>query len=408
MIETGNTGSAKTLGSRLKRGRLLLCALPAVFALPSVAAAQATANPYATVAVEHDSNVFRVQDSPAAIAFAGEPLVGDTDERAIIGSTGQYLWGLQKFTGTLEGRREEFDHLSDLDHYEYLLKGEFDWKVASLLDGLVSFRQERLMAQFANNQSNTLEINRDREVKETANLYFNPDYRLEVGGYQHTLDSPLKLAPGYALHEFGSSAGMSYLGIANLTYGFSFEHLQGNYSHALGVGPYSQNGASLHMTYMINGLSELEASGGYARRDQSQQLGEVAGWTGILAYDRQLTAKTSFQLSASRAIGNYVTSGGSEIDTTGKLGLTWHATYKIGVTASYGYTHTTFVGQAIPGSFATGRRDHSPVEMANVTYDVLRHLQLKAYYNRQTRDSNFEFFNYNDTVYGIQATAHWK
>jgi len=78
------------------------------------------------------------------------------------------------------------------------------------------------------------------------------------------------------------------------------------------------------------------------------------------------------------------------------------------VNATYGYTHITFVGQAIPGSTATGRRDRLPEETANVTYEVLRHLQLKAYYNRQNRDSNFQFFNYYDTVYGIQATAHWK
>jgi hypothetical protein len=398
----------KTLKPRLALGLLLSCALPVAIALPNIAAAQATANPYATLAVEHDSNVFRVQDSPAAIAFAGEPLVGDTDEKAIIGSTGQYLWGLQRFTGTLEGRREEFDRLTDLDHYEYLVKGEFDWKAASLLDGFVSLRQEHLMAQFANNQSNTLEINTDRNVIEKINLYVNPDYRVEVGAYQHTLDSPLKFFPGYALHEFGSDAGMSYLGIANLTYGFSVGHLDGNYSHALGVGPYSQNAAELHMTYMFTGLTELEGAAGYANRDQSQLLSKVAGWTGRLAYDRQLTAKTSIQLSGKRQIASYPTSGGAEIDTTGAIGVTWHATYKIGVNATYGYTHITFVGQAIPGSTATGRRDRLPEETANVTYEVLRHLQLKAYYNRQNRDSNFQFFNYYDTVYGIQATAHWK
>jgi hypothetical protein len=383
-------------------------AVPGLLALPGVAGAQATANPYAGLAVEHDSNVFRVQDSAAAIAAAGEPLVGDTDEKAIVGSTGQYLWGLQRLTGTLEGRREEFDRLTELDHYEYLIKAEFDWKLSSLFDGLVSLRQEHLMAQFANNQSNALELNTDRNVIERFNFYATPDWRLDAGANQHTLDAPLKFFPGYAEHEFGSHAALDYLGIANLTYGFDVDHLDGNYAHAAGVGPYSQNSADLHLTYNINGLTSLEGSAGYAKRDQSQLLGQIAGWTGRLAYDRQLTAKTSIQISGDRQIASYLAAGGGEIDTTGTFGVTWHATYKIGATASYGYTHSTFVGQAVPGSTAIGRRDHVPVAMANITYDVLRHLQLKAYFTKQNRDSNYEFFNYYDTIYGIQATAHWK
>jgi len=408
MIEFCHSHGRHSGGSFLRPLLSVSLVLSGMIALPRIAGAQATADPYVAVAVEHDSNVFRVQDSPAAIAFAGEPLVGDTDEKAIVGTNAQYLWGIQKFTGTLEGRREEFDHLTDLNHYEYLVKGEFDWKVESLLDGLVSVRQEHYMAQFANNQSNTLEINTDRNVIEKVNLYATPDWRLEAGANQHTLESPLKLYPDYAEREFGSHAGVTYLGIADLTYGFSFDHLDGNYAHATGVGPYSQNSATLHLSYMLNGLTTLEGSAGYAKRDQSQFLGNIAGWTGSLAYERQLTAKTSFVVSGVRQIASYAAAGGAEIDTTGTFGITWHATYKIGVNASYGYTHSTFVGQAIPGSTATGRRDHVPVATGNLTYDVFRHLQLKAYVNRQNRDSNVQFFNYYDTVYGIQATARWK
>jgi hypothetical protein len=282
--------------------------------------------------------------------------------------------------------------------------------LASLFDGLVSARQERLMAQFANNQSPTLELNTDRNVVERVNFYATPDWRLEAGANQHVLEAPLKLFPDYELREFGSHAGLSYLGIADLTYGISYDHIDGKYSHAVGVGPYSQNSEELHMTYKINGLSELEGSVGYAKRNQSLFLGNgnLGGWTGRLAYERQLTAKTSFIVQGTRIINSYLAAGGSEIDTTGSLGVTWHATYKIGATATYGYTHSTFDGQVIPGAIANGRRDHTPVETVNITYDVLRHLQLKAYFNRQVRDSNFDLFNYDDTIYGIQATARWK
>ena len=59
------------------------------------------------------------------------------------GMDGTYLWSQQKLTATLEGRHFDYDHFTELDHNEYLAHVALDWKLTSLLDGILDARQEQ-------------------------------------------------------------------------------------------------------------------------------------------------------------------------------------------------------------------------------------------------------------------------
>jgi hypothetical protein len=237
---------------------------------------------------------------------------------------------------------------------------------------------------------------------------------LDAGVNFHTLSTPLQLYPDYAEHETGAHLGISYLGVANLSYGVAYDHINGNFSYAPDVGPYTQSSGSLKVNYVLSGLDSLNGALGYSRRDQTvgNQIGTTNGSlsavTGSLGYARQLTGKTSFWFQAVRAINSYAAAGGAEVDTSASMGVSWQATYRLNVSASGGYTRSTFAGQVIPGSTATGRYDHSPSETLNVTYDALRHLRIKAYFQRQSRSSNYELYSFGDTFVGIQASVHLR
>jgi hypothetical protein len=174
------------------------------------------------------------------------------------------------------------------------------------------------------------------------------------------------------------------------------------------VGPYTQTTASLKVLYVINGLTDLSGSVGYTRRDQTGIGNNISALTGDIGYTRQLTGKTSVVLELNRGVNSYIAAGGAEVDTTGTAGVSWKATYKLTVDAKAGYTRSTFVGQVIPGTTTAGRLDHSPVGQINITYRAFRHLQLKAYAITQSRVSTLQTYDYNDTMYGIQALAHWR
>ena len=376
-------------------------------AWPCAAQAQATLNPYVSAQFEHDSNVFRVENSRVAQQFYGGPQLADTDFRYIAGVEGTYLWGIQKLTGTVEGREIRYDHFTFLDHSEYLANLQLDWKVASVLDGIVQVRQEHLAAYFADSNSPYLEVDTDRNVVGKLNFRFRTDWRLETGVNFRNFEAPLQFFPDFVEHQTGSHLGLSYLGLAYLSYGISFDRIDGKYDNAPGVGPYTQNSVSAKANYAITGLQTLSGALGYTKRTQTggQSYG---GITGQLKYVRQLTAKTSVNAQFTRAVNSYIASAGSEVDTTESVGVTWQATYKLAVNLNAAYVNSTFIGQIIPGSTAAGRTDHSPYGGLNVTYQILRQLQVKGYFNAQSRKSNSEFDRYNDTTAGIQLLAHWR
>ena len=122
-----------------------------------------------------------------------------------------------------------------------------------------------------------------------------------------------------------------------------------------------------------------------------------------MRYTRQLTPKTSVSFDVSRAVNSYLAAAASEIDTIATATANWQATYRVGVALSYSYVHSNFVGQAIPGANDNGRIDRSPLASLNVTYQILRRLQLHGYLSKQSRTSNVEVFNFSDTLIGLEA-----
>lgn len=390
----------------IKIVRLIVLFAMAITAAHS-AVAQMTFNPYADAHYERDSNVFRVENSQANFEAFGDPTLADTDLKGAIGFDAKYLWSEQKLTAALEGRRYIYDHFSDLDHDEYLADIAYNWQLTSLLDGLLEARQEQKMAQFSLNNSKQLTIDVDRKINFTANLNFNPDWRLETGVYDHNLKSPLEFYPDMVEREIGTHLGLLNRSQSNLTFGIIADHISGSYENAPTVGPYRQLAVQLTLRYNATGLSTFNGAVGYTKRDQDIEGGDVSAVTGLIGYTRQLTAKTSLNLNLSRDINSYLAAGGSEIDLIATLGVKWQATYKIGVQADAGFMHSTFVGEVIPGAVATGRVDTTPTGSLKVIYQTTRRLQMQAYYNYQSRNSNVEGYSFSDSIVGIEVKYTW-
>jgi hypothetical protein len=401
MIEASDASVCESAKRRPRIGMGAVLTFAAALAAPHLAGAQATANPYADVHYEHDSNVFRVQNSQANLIAIGDPTLADNDLKTVAGAEGEYLWSEQKLTATIEGRRYDYDHFTALDHNEYLADVALKWKTTSLLDGTLEARQEQLMAPFALGNSAQLTIDVDRKISETLNLNFNPDWRLESGVYSHNLKSPLQDFPDFVEREVGTQLALLNRSVAHLTYGITVDHISGRFENAPDVGTYNQTDAQLTANYAVNALTSFKGAVGYTKRDQV--LDSVSAATGMLGYSRQLTGKTTFTLNVTRAINSYVAAGGSEIDTSATVGLNWQATYKIAATASGGYMHSTFVGQFVPGSLANGRADTLPTGALGLNYQIFRHAILKAYLQKQSRSSNIDVYNFSDTTVGVEA-----
>lgn len=382
----------------------LLWALLGAAAAPHMALAQATLNPYADAHYEYDSNVFRVQNSQANLIALGDPTLADKDLKSVIGLDGTYLWSEQKLTATVEGRRYDYDHFTELDHNEYLADVALNWRTTSLLDGILEARQEQLMAPFQLGNSSALTIDVDRKISGTLDLNINPDWRLETGAYSHYLKSPLQDFPDFVERETSGQLALLNRSVAHLTYGITIDHLSGRFENAPTVGSYNQTDAQLTASYVVSALSTFKGALGYTKRTETGD--SVSGITGLLGYTRQLTPKTSIAFNATRAVNSYVAAGGSELDTSANLVVSWQATYKLNVGLSGGYVHSTFVGQFVPGSpgsITAGRADNSPLASLNLNYQVMRHFKLHGYFNHTSRSSTVDLYNFSDNIVGIEA-----
>ena len=198
-------------------------------AAPRGAQGQATFNPYVDARYEHDSNVFRAPNSEALVLAIGDPKLSDSDLRSLIGVDGTYLWSGQKLTAKLEGRRFDYSHYGMLDHDEYLADIALNWKLTSLLDGLVEARQEHAMAPFYLGNSTQLTLNTDRDIGGKANLNFNPDWRLEGGLLFHKLDSPLQNFPDFVERDTTTHLGLVNVSVSHLEYGIGFDRIEGRF-----------------------------------------------------------------------------------------------------------------------------------------------------------------------------------
>jgi len=362
--------------------------------------------PYASEQYEHNSNVFALPNSSAALAANGDPRLGDSDLKTVAGFEEDYVWDRQRLYSTLEGRYFRYDHLDELTHYEYLAKAGLDWKLFSAFDGTFLGSLERYMASFANRDTQTaLAINLERHAIGKFNFHISSEWRLETSVDYHDLDAPIQGFPNYGLTETTGLVALKYLGFSNLTYGVSADYTDGKYRNAPLIGTYNQTDLDLTAAYAATGLSTFDGSVGHTERNQDLNQGNVSAITGGLGYSRRFSGKTSIRVGYTRAVNSYIGAGGSELDSTLNAMFNYQATFKTGLAFGVSETWSKFTGQTIPGSDVLGRSDRSPAATFKLNYQATRWLLIQPYASYARRSSTIELYNYSGTVIGIEVLA---
>lgn len=380
-------------------------------AMISVANGQSKWTPYAAEEVQHDSNLFFLPSSGPVPQGNDGPTFGDDWLRSIAGFDGTYLWGRQKFFLTAEGRRFDYDHFSYLDHTEYLLHPGMDWQLTNLLDGTIDYRRERSAVPFTELLDSTKLFLQTEDIGTASiNVHVAPEWLLKTEGTYRNLDSPRPGALDLSLRESSVDESIRYLGVTHLSAGLDLKYLSGKYKGdpVTPTSSYDQSSAEFAAEYAVSGRTHFDGSLGYTHRSE---LGEAfSGLTGAVAYQHQITGKTSVDLALTRAVNSYVTTAGSEVDSSAALKLGYQATYKILVNAGYMWTENKFPSPpqlaGIPVTAVEALRlDHVQASEMEVKYQALRWLSVRVYARYQTRTSNLADFQYEATSYGIEFQA---
>jgi hypothetical protein len=376
------------------------------FCAAAAAYGQSTFLPYASTQYEYNNNVFALPNSSAAVLNNGDPRLGDSDLRTVVGFEEDYLLDRQRFYSTIEGRYIDYDHFGYLSHYEYLARAGLDWKLFSAYDGTLQASQEQSMAPFANRDTQTqLALDVDKNIVGKFNFRITPVWRLETSFTYDDLKAPIQDFPDYVLNQTTTHVALKYLGLSNFTYGLAADYSDGKYQNAPIQGTYNQTVVNLTMTYLASGLSTFNGAVGHTQRDQGQGQGNLSEITGELGYTRRFTGKTSISVDVTRAVNSYIASGGSELDTTASIHLTYQPTFKTGIVVSYQQTWADVLGQTVPGSNTTGLTERTPSATIKVNYQALRWLLIQPYASATRRNASQEFYEYSSTVIGIQVLA---
>ena len=382
-----------------------------------MALAQAQFVPYVAAQAEHDSNVFDISSAGQALLEYGDTRRDDTVLRYLGGANARYQIGQQTLHATLEGRRFDYLHFSQLNHYEYLLDGGLDWTLSKVLDGAVDFRQERSMTPFSALSAPQLELQTDRSIGARFNLAVTPDWLLLSGIKNHELDAPVQGTPGFGLRENSNHLDLSYLNLKPFSACVYAEYLRGNYVGIIGPDQYNQATLALTATYVISGLSNVSANFGYSeRKDQTVGPGYMPGYTGSLSYIGKLTEKTRVHLQLFRVISssadgsntvagaNVSTGSGTSGSSGGSTGavvgtgavvasgfntsVNWQATFKIAVDADYSLTDSTFEGQGVTGDVESKRKDQDQVATLRISYRPVQWLRIVPFFSYEDRFSH--------------------
>lgn len=391
--------------------------LLALFTLSPAQAGLLEGEPYASVSVEHDDNLFRFSDDAEALALSGGTERADTYRRLALGAGLRYSWGLQRVLAGGELRRYNYSRFKQLDRNGHEFGGELLWRIASPLSGNLRYRQSRDSESFIDRDTTLLGFKTQREAETRARLEITPHWHLlgSLRGLRQRYTQAV--AQNFELDEDGGSLGVDYLGAPLSQAGAAVEVTRGDYPSrdpaTLNPGvatAYEQTDFKLRAGYSPSGISSLRAEAGYTRRDNRGNGAEdFSGVTGQASYEREFSALTSLRAELFRQLRQV-----EEVDAnfvrqdSAALVFDWQLTQLMKLSARGELSRELYQGAAaVAAASGEERRDTVRIASLELRYKPFFWLTLTPALRQESRDSNRADRGYESTVFGLEIEARY-
>jgi hypothetical protein len=376
-------------------------------------------NPFATIDVQHSTNIFSLPDKQALAPGAS---FEDTVTRYIVGGTADFDWGgPDRLRVNAQGSRYQYAENTAQSHFESKFGGVFDWRLGPVFSGSLQYSQSRALSAPGDTLSQQLEIQTDRKVSGAFRTLVTPRWRVDVEPEWHQLDSPLPLYPEFGYRETSAAVSLLYLGISKLAAGVRGSYLDGSFHHIVDATKYNQKTVEATAAYAVTGLTTFDGKFGYTWRSsslinpadasdpgvvgaQGTTLGSANSYTGSLGLSRHLSVKTGVNLRVFREVESSATGANPDISTGVEGGVKWDPDFRFQLGVSYRYAKETIQGTQAISNF-TGRSDRINIAEFSVKYQAFSWLSVRPYGSRYTRSSNLARASYNSTVVGVDFSA---
>lgn len=304
--------------------------------------------PFASARVEHDDNVFRVQDAAAARAARGDSQRSDTISTYVAGANLNYSAGLQTVFLSGSANTVKYDQFDTLDYDGSAIDGGMNWQLGASLKGDLRLGRTQGLQDFSLQGSTT-----DRNISKTttgsgsASLRVLNDYELSgrASGIRRRNSSDNQILQD--LDETTGGLGFSRVSI-DRAIGVEALYGSGEYiEREPGVGvieDYDQSTYQLIGRWNPSSITNLTYNAGFARRENhGMDVEDEDGFVGALTISRSVSVKTTVYAGANRSFASPQQQGESTALVTGVYaGGSWAPSPKVTVGGNYYFSRNDF------------------------------------------------------------------
>jgi len=384
--------------------------------VPAMAATDLSAG--VAVGVERDTNPMGVSEDQARVLEANGAISGqeDTAKRltanlaALTGANSPLQLGLKS-----QYTRVDYVNLNSFDHSEYNIAANLSWKPGRVFDTSLQALTTRSPVDLNDIGGNRTVQQTSRQADATFRLRPTPNWQLSVTPGWNNYKVPLPAANEFELRETSGIAQIDYLGVGRLVPGILAKESRGKYYGVQNATRYRQQTGGVALNYKVTDFSTFNLFAGYVKRNTHLVVpsndpaavaleGSRSGFAGNLSYQRQLSVKTSINISAYRDFQQYDVGVNTAVGTGVSGGVTWKPTAKLSTTLDSGFVRLKIDGLQ-SGSTSGERTDLERHVALSLKYLAMRHLSLRTYVTKHWHNSTLRTGVFDQTVGGLELSA---
>jgi exopolysaccharide biosynthesis operon protein EpsL len=365
---------------------------------------------YAGLAWQHDSNVFRLSDQPAAPGTVGTSGRSDNILNTTAGLKLRKPYGLQRFEADIGLENSKYNRFSALDFTAVNYAAAWRWSLTPAFRGNLTTDRREYVDNSADVQS-AGQLNRrtDRSTRLDGEYDVDGVWRLLGGAFQRTNSNSQPTTFEGDSKVIGAEAGVRYQFPYGTSLAYRFRNGKGEYTNrALAASVSSDFTDREHEVQgeWVGGRAKL--GGRISRLERNYDSIPARDFSGFLSQidlTYALTGKTSVFAGVVRELGSYQTNNISYYQGTRVfVAPTWKATENIALRARYDYGVRDFKGP-LPGFVSSNRTDKTNLASVSVEWQPVRLLTLMAWLQRDQRKSNELGADYKSNSVGVSAKA---
>jgi hypothetical protein len=367
--------------------------------------------PHAMARFEHSSNLLLVPDSKPQQDSNGVPRFEDQFVEYDGGIDINYRFREDRLYFVTDFSRFSYQHFTRLDHDGFTGTGGLDWVATRKITGNISYDYNRHQLPFESLLNAKLvesNIETTQAYRASANYAMNSRWAVDLNISSSSARLPNTgntSGLSYDMHQTGERVGITFTGATKLRTGVLIDHQSGNYQDK-NQPEFANTTYEYRIDYKLGARTNVGSTLGYTQR--SQQGADSNAMVGSLNFNQRITEKTNYYVQIQRSLDTYNTAAGSQLNTSGTFGVSWQATTKIGLNASYGYTKAHIVGVLDATAVVKRRDDTLRAIETNLQYVPLRWLTITPYYRYQSRSSDNPDSDFNATTYGVTIGARFN